>query len=121
MVKTLENTAASFLTKWLRLMIQKKQRRGKWSVELHWMVLEVVSSHAARYIMIPVCGDTMAKQLPEFRAGAPMKSSRIKREISGPLAALIRKYGHLPVMTQRPCMTKRPLLQRSNQDQSWHF
>ena len=52
MVKTLENTAASFLTKWLRLMIQKKQRRGKWSVELHWMVLEVVSSHAARNIMI---------------------------------------------------------------------
>jgi hypothetical protein len=52
MVKTLENTAASFLTKWLRLMIQKKQRRGKWSVELHWMVLEVVSSHAARNMMI---------------------------------------------------------------------
>ena len=33
-------------------MIQKKKRRGKWSVELHWMVLEVVSSHAARNIMI---------------------------------------------------------------------
>lgn len=48
MMKTLENTAASFLTKWLRLMIQKKQRRGKWSVELHWMVLELVSSHATQ-------------------------------------------------------------------------
>jgi hypothetical protein len=43
MVKALENGAASFLTKWLQLMIQKKKRRGKWSVELHWTVLEVVS------------------------------------------------------------------------------
>jgi hypothetical protein len=25
-------------------MIQKKKRRGKWSVELHWTVLEVVST-----------------------------------------------------------------------------
>jgi hypothetical protein len=44
MMKALENGAASFLTKWLRLMIQKKKRRGKWSVELHWTVLEEVSS-----------------------------------------------------------------------------
>jgi hypothetical protein len=42
MMKELENGAASFLTKWLGLMIQKKKRRGKWSVELHWTVLEVV-------------------------------------------------------------------------------
>jgi hypothetical protein len=44
MMKALENGAALFLTKWLRLMIQKKKRRGKWSVELHWTVLEVVST-----------------------------------------------------------------------------
>ncbi len=47
MMKALENGAASFLTKWLRLMIQKKKRRGKWSVELHWTVLEEVSSKAS--------------------------------------------------------------------------
>ncbi len=47
MMKALENRAASFLTKWLRLMIQKKKRRGKWSVELHWTVLEEVSSKAS--------------------------------------------------------------------------
>ena len=44
MMKILENVAASFLTKWLKLMIQKKNRRGKWSVELHWTVLEEVSA-----------------------------------------------------------------------------
>jgi hypothetical protein len=44
MMKILENGAASFLTKWLKLMIQKKNRRGKWSVELHWTVLEEVSA-----------------------------------------------------------------------------
>jgi hypothetical protein len=43
MMKELQNGAASFLTKWLKLMIQKKKRRGKWSVELHWLVLEEVS------------------------------------------------------------------------------
>jgi hypothetical protein len=44
MMKQLQNGAASFLTKWLRLMIQKKKRRGKWSVELHWLVLEEVNT-----------------------------------------------------------------------------
>jgi hypothetical protein len=42
MMKALENGASSFITNWLKLMIQKKKRRGKWSVELHWLVLEEV-------------------------------------------------------------------------------
>ena len=48
MVKALENGAASFLAKWLKLMIQKKQRRG-WSIELHWTVLEAVSDQKTAF------------------------------------------------------------------------
>ena len=50
MMKSLENGAAKFLTKWLRLMIQKKKRRGKWSVELHWTVLEEVSTPRINFL-----------------------------------------------------------------------
>ncbi len=41
MVKESKNGAASFVTKWLRIIIQKKKRRGKWSVELHCTVLQL--------------------------------------------------------------------------------